>query len=214
MTGVGLDRPGRPGVLTGVDLGLVAGETTVVEGRSGSGKSSLLSIAAGLLAPTSGTVHVMGEPMVAGTGGAAALRHRHVGLVFQHLHLLAELTAVENVELPLRLGRVGRHEARARAESLLARFGLADAAARRPPHLSGGEAQRVAIARALAPRPGLLLVDEPTGNLDAVNAAAVAQALQQAAQEGAAVLVATHDPLLHGIGRLVGMRDGRLEETG
>lgn len=214
MTGVGLDRPGRPGVLTGVDLGLVAGETTVVEGRSGSGKSSLLSIAAGLLAPTSGTVHVMGEPMVAGTGGAAALRHRHVGLVFQRLHLLAELTALENVELPLRLARMGRHEARERAQALLSRFELAEAAARRPPQLSGGEAQRVAIARALAPQPGLLLVDEPTGNLDAVNAAAVAQALQQAAREGAAVLVATHDPVLHRIGRLLRMRDGRLEETG
>jgi putative ABC transport system ATP-binding protein len=211
MDGVGLDLPGRPGVLSGIGLALAAGELAVLEGRSGSGKSSLLAVAAGLLPPTAGSVRVMGEPVDARDPAAtASLRARHVGLVFQHLHLLAELTVQENVELPLRLRHEGRAAARARAAELLATFGLEGLAGRFPPSLSGGEQQRVAIARALAPRPGLLLVDEPTSSLDRANSLRVGDALRQAAASGAAVLVATHDPLLHRLGRLVRIDEGRL----
>ena len=211
MEGVGLDLPGRPGVLSGISFALPVGELFVLEGRSGSGKSSLLSVAAGLQAPTAGTVHVMGEPIDArDPGRAAALRARHVGLVFQHLHLLSELTVQENVELPLRLRHEGRAASRARAAELLALFGLEGLADRFPPSLSGGEQQRVAIARALAPRPGLLLVDEPTSSLDRANSVRVGDALRQAAASGAAVLVATHDPLLHRLGRLARIDEGRL----
>ncbi len=215
MADVGLDHPGRPGVLRGVFLTVSPGEAVVVEGRSGSGKSTLLSVAAGLLAPTAGTVEVMGERMDArDPESAARLRARHVGLVFQHLHLLSELTVEENVELPLRLRRTPRAEARVRARELLSLFGLASCAPRHPTSLSGGEQQRVAIARALAVRPSLLLVDEPTSNLDSANALQVAEALRQAAKAGAAVLVATHDELLHRVGRLARIDDGCLEARG
>ncbi len=211
MTGVRLDYPGRPGVLRGADLVVAPGEVVVVAGRSGSGKSSLLNIAAGLETATAGEVTVMGEAVAAARPQeAAALRARHVGLVFQHLHLLPELNVAENVLLPLHLARVPRKEAVATVKALLLRFGLARFATRSPERLSGGEQQRVAIARALATRPALLLVDEPTSSLDAQNARSVRDALVEAARGGAGVLVVTHDEVLHAAGRLLRLEDGVL----
>jgi ABC-type lipoprotein export system ATPase subunit len=215
LEGIRLDYPGRPGVLSGIDLALRPGELLVVEGRSGSGKSSLLAIAAGLQAPSAGTVRVMGERMEPGdAAGRAAVRGRHVGLVFQHLHLLGELTLQENVELPLRLAERPKAESARRATELLEAFGVAAIAHRRPAKVSGGEQQRTAIARALALRPGLLLVDEPTSSLDDANAKTVVDALQAATAQGAAVLVASHDELMRQAGPRLRLNDGRLEATG
>ena len=215
LEGIQLDYPGRPGVLADVDLALPPGRLLVVEGRSGSGKSSLLAIAAGLQAPSSGTVRVMGEAMdPRDAGQRAALRGRHVGLVFQHLHLLGELTLQENVELALRLSRVPRHEASRRAGELLEYFGIASIARRRPQQVSGGEQQRTAIARALSLQPMLLLVDEPTSSLDEANAKTVVEALRAAARRGSAVLVASHDELMRKAGPRMRLSQGRLQPLG
>jgi ABC-type lipoprotein export system ATPase subunit len=210
MQGVHLDYPGRPGVLRAVHLQVPPASLVVLEGRSGSGKSSLLAVAAGLERPTSGTVAVMEEPVPFGDPQACArLRARHVGLVLQHLHLLPELSVAENIALPLRLSRTPAPERKERVATLLERFGLAPLAESRPGSISGGEAQRAAIARALARHPGLLLVDEPTNNLDEENARSVVDALREAAQLGAGVLVATHDPIVAAAGHVLRMVHGR-----
>lgn len=209
---VRLDYPGRPGVLQSVNLRLAPGRIAVVRGRSGSGKSSLLAIAAGMQVPTSGQVDVLGNRLdPRDAAQRARVRGQHVGLVLQHLHLLGELTLAENVALPLRLRKRPRPEAAARSEELLARFGLAAHADRRPAQVSGGEQQRAAIARALALRPGLLLVDEPTSALDLVNAKTVVEALRTASVDGAAVLIASHDDLLNSLGQGLRLVEGRLE---
>jgi putative ABC transport system ATP-binding protein len=210
MRGVGLDYPTRPGVLAGIHLQVWPQQVAILRGRSGSGKSSLLQLAAGLERASTGSIAVQGEPMPTSPDAAAELRFRHIGLVFQHLNLLGELNVRENVELPLRLRRVGRDERTATTNALLQRFGLHDVAERRPASLSGGEQQRVAIARALAPAPALLLVDEPTSNLDLENARMVVAALQEAARGGAAVLVATHDEVFRGAGTAYRLIAGRL----
>jgi putative ABC transport system ATP-binding protein len=214
LEGVRLDYPGRPGVLQGVSLRVAAGHMQVIAGRSGSGKSSLLAVASGLQVPTAGKVLVAGRPL-SPTNAAqrAAIRGRYVGLVFQQLHLLGELTLRENVELPLHLAGVAKSGRRARAEELLAQFGLTSLAARRPGQVSGGEQQRTAIARALALRPALLLVDEPTSSLDEENALQVQAALQEAAAAGAAVLVTSHDELLRRAGPCLQMTAGRLSDA-
>lgn len=210
MAGVDLDYPGRPGILRSVQLQVPPATLVVLEGRSGSGKSSLLAVAAGLERPTAGTVAVMDEPVPFEDPQACArLRARHVGLVLQHLHLLPELTVEENIALPLRLSRTPASERRLRVAALLQRFGLDSLAASRPGTISGGEAQRAAIARALARQPGLLLVDEPTNNLDEENARSVVEALREAAQLGAGVLVATHDPVVAAAGHVLRMLHGR-----
>lgn len=206
-----MDYPGRPGVLRDVNLSLGRGDLAVLRGRSGSGKSSLLGICAGLLVPSAGRVQVMGEEFTGDAARRAAVRLRHVGLVLQHLHLLGELSLEQNVALPMHLAGWSRAQQRQRSRELLARFGLAPLAKRRPGQCSGGEQQRAAIARALALRPGLLLVDEPTSALDADNAQSVARALEMARAEGAAVLVASHDEILNGHGRAIRLQDGRLE---
>lgn len=208
---VHLDYPGRPGVLRGVTLQVAAGELVVLRGRSGSGKSSLLGVCAGLQVPTSGTAHVAGEDLAGDASHRAHVRARHVGLVLQHLHLLGELSLQDNVALPMHLAGWRRPATRERSQALLARFGLAALAKRLPGQCSGGEQQRAAIARALALKPALLLVDEPTSNLDARNALGVAKALEAARSDGAAVLVASHDDVLDGFGRHVHLVDGRLE---
>jgi ABC-type lipoprotein export system ATPase subunit len=229
---VGLDYPGRPAALADINLEVAAGEVVVVEGRSGSGKTSLMQVCAGLVPATSGVVTFMGTELRQGTdqgtyqgtdqgasqGTNQGIDQRpdlraHIGLDFQHLHLLGELTARENVELPLRLHGARKPAARARAQHLLELLGIGTLAARRPATLSGGERQRVAIARALAPGPELILVDEPTSNLDRQNAIEVAKALRAAAGAGAAVLVATHDSLLRPLGRNLLMTDGRLQDA-
>ncbi len=206
---VTVDYPGRPGVLYDADLRVQPGELVVLEGRSGSGKSTLLAVAAGLEPVSSGDVDVFGTPMRPDSPQAAQVRASRIGLVFQHLHLLPELSVVENVELPMVLAHVKRAERRERAMALLQRFGLAGAAGRVPPTRSGGEQQRVAIARSLALGPGLLLVDEPTSALDEQNARGVVKALRMAADGGAAVVVASHDEVLRTAGTLYRMTQGQ-----
>jgi ABC-type lipoprotein export system ATPase subunit len=190
-----------------------AGETIVVTGPSGSGKTTLLSMLGGLLRPDEGRVSVDGLE-VGGASEAARerLRLRTVGFVFQRGLLLADLTARQNVALVLRAAGRPRREARARADALLARLGIAARADCRPHALSAGECQRVALARALAMPPRLLLADEPTAHLDSTAAATVADELRRLAREsGAALVVVTHDARLARIAdRTLRLEDGQL----
>lgn len=179
-------------VLDGVELSVEAGEVMAITGPSGSGKSTLLHLLAALDRPTTGEVW-WGDLAVHRLGAEPAARARNgrVGLVFQHHHLLADLTAHENVTLP---GRVVGHVDTERGDALLASVGLAARRDARPRTLSGGERLRVAVARALYARPAVVLADEPTGSLDRANADAVADALlAAAARDGAAVVLVTHD---------------------
>jgi putative ABC transport system ATP-binding protein len=183
-------------ILRGVDFAVAAGERVAVVGPSGCGKSSLIAVAAGLERPTSGEVRLLGEDLAAlDEDGRARLRRGRVSLVFQSFHLLANMTAEENVATPLEIaGEPGAMES---ARAWLERVGLGPRRRHYPHQLSGGEQQRVALARALATRPSLLFADEPTGNLDAANAGAVADLMfALAAETGAALVLVTHDESL------------------
>ncbi len=210
MEGLGLVFPGRVPVFRDVHLRVPKGQLVSLEGASGSGKSSLLAIAAGLLPPSRGNLSVLGGPAPTTESDWARLRGRGIGLVFQHLNLIGELSVAENVELPLVLARVHRSQRRQRVADLLQRFQIEDLAGKRPGILSGGEQQRVAIARALAKQPALLLVDEPTSALDRDNAATVVSALWEAARSGAGVLVASHDDALRQAPLRYRIQDGRV----
>jgi len=181
----------------GVSLDVAAGERVAIVGESGSGKSTLLNILAGLDRPDRGTVQVDGRALPFGDDDALALwRRSQVGFVFQSFHLLAYLTVLENVALPLALNGVAAAERASRALAALEAVGLAEHAARKPGTLSGGEAQRAAIARALVHRPRLLLADEPTGNLDETNARLVLDCLRgEVSRSGAACVIVTHSPI-------------------
>lgn len=197
-----LDYPDGDGALRALDevsLELHAGTLTALTGPSGSGKSSLLAVAAGLICPTSGSVQVAGREL-AGLAQAqrTRLRGTQVAVVFQQPTLLASLTAREQLELTVRLhgstDRAARRQARRRAEELLDRVGLADHAHRRPHQLSGGQRQRVNIARALMGSPALLLADEPTAALDQERSAQIVELLASLTREaGTATLMVTHD---------------------
>ncbi len=180
-------------VLDGIDLRIDAGEVVAIVGPSGSGKSTLLGLLAGLDRPSSGSVRVLGQPLEGlDEDGLALLRRDHLGFVFQTFQLLTNLTARENVLLPLELH--GVPDAGARCDELLARVGLSARGHHYPSQLSGGEQQRVAIARAFAPRPRILLADEPTGNLDAKTGREVLELLLELrAQHGTTLVVVTHD---------------------
>ena len=200
--------------LDGVDLEIGAGELVVVAGPSGSGKSTLLHLLGALDAPDAGRVAVEGRDLAALTERERTLlRRRRLGFVFQAFHLVPVLSALENVELPLVVDGVGARERRARATATLESVGLGARLGHRPDRLSGGERQRVAIARALVHRPRAVLADEPTGNLDSVNAGRVFDLLAGLGREaGATIVVATHDPsLVARAGRVVRLRDGRIE---
>ena len=200
--------------LDGVDLGLAAGELAVVCGPSGSGKSTLLHLLGTLDDPDSGRVLVEERDVAElSERERVLLRRRRLGFVFQDFHLVPVLSAVETVEIPLILDRVGRRERRERAVAALESVGLGRRLEHRPDRLSGGERQRVAIARALVHRPAAVLADEPTGNLDSDNAAKVFDLLAALGREaGAAILVSTHDPaLVERAPRVVRLRDGRIE---
>jgi putative ABC transport system ATP-binding protein len=203
--------------LTDVSLDVARSEFVAVMGASGSGKSSLLHLAAGLIAPTAGRVFVNGTALDAlDAAGLAALRRREVGLVFQRLNLIPTLTAVENVMLPLELDGVATSEARNQAREALDRVGLAGPLDRFPDDLSGGQQQRVAIARAIVGDRKLLLADEPTGALDSVTADAVIELLASlVAETGCALVLVTHEPRFASwADRIVRLRDGDLvEET-
>ncbi|HYO62345.1 MAG TPA: ABC transporter ATP-binding protein [Pyrinomonadaceae bacterium] len=199
-------------VLRGVTFEAAAGETLAVVGASGAGKSTLLHVLGGLEAADGGAGFLDGRDLTRADGRERArLRNAEVGFVFQFHHLLADLSAAENVALPLLIGRTKRDEAHARALELLARVGLSARAAHRAGELSGGEQQRVAVARALVTGPRLLLADEPTGNLDAETGREVAALLLSAARERrAAVVLATHnEELARACDRVLVLRDGR-----
>jgi macrolide transport system ATP-binding/permease protein len=196
--------------LDDVSIAIRRGESVAIVGPSGSGKSTLLNILAGLDRPTRGSVRVLGHQ--AGERDWAELRSRHIGIVFQNFHLLATLSAIENVEAAL-LGRVAKASARReRARSLLAQLGLERRATQPPARLSGGERQRVAIARALANGPEILLADEPTGSLDRSSSQIVMKTLLAAHRErGHALVIVTHDPdVASNCGREIEIVDGRI----
>ena len=199
-------------ILDGIDLAIGAGELTAILGPSGSGKSTLLGLMAGLDRPTRGEVLLDGQPVHAmPEDDLALLRRRKVGFVFQSYQLLPNLTARENVLLPLELA--GHDGAAARAEALLASVGLAERGHHYPVQLSGGEQQRVALARAFGPRPPLLLADEPTGNLDSATGSAILDAPVRLREEsGTTLVLVTHDPAVAAVARRrVHLRDGRIE---
>ena len=201
-------------VLHGIDLTLRQQDFAALIGPSGSGKSTLLNLLGVLDTPTAGELYLLGQP----TSGMSddvrtALRGSAIGFVFQFHHLLPAFTAIENVLLPRMLGHGRpRPEDVALAGDLLADVGLREFAQRKPSQLSGGQQQRVAIARALMTRPGLLLADEPTGNLDTVTASGVFELFRRINRDyGCAVLVVTHDPRLSGIcDRTIELVDGRI----
>ncbi len=198
--------------LAGVTLAVRSGEFVAVMGPSGSGKSTLLNVIAGLERPTSGTIRVEGEDLTRLDEQALA-RHRakRVGMVFQSFNLLPRYRVVENVALPLAFAGTGRNERLAKARALLERLGMSARAEHRTNELSGGELQRAAIARALVSDPAILLADEPTGNLDSANGAALIALLEELHAQGQTVLLVTHDAAIAAhAGRTVRMRDGRV----
>lgn len=198
-------------ILRGVDLAVAPRERVAVVGTSGSGKSSLIAVAAGLERPSDGTVSLFGQDLGGlDEDGRAKLRRGRAALVFQSFHLLPNMTAEENVATPMEIA--GRDDASGVAREWLDRVGLGKRGGHYPHQLSGGEQQRVALARALAVRPELLFADEPTGNLDSVTAQTVADLMFDLAGEtGAAVVLVTHDPNLAArADRQVVMADGRI----
>jgi len=196
--------------LRGIDLVVSRGEFVAVVGPSGSGKSTLLNLLGCLDTPTTGE-YALGGERVAGLDrdALADVRNRRVGFVFQSFNLLPQLTALENVEMPMLFGGVPRRERKRRAIEHLTRVGLADRVDHKPTELSGGQMQRVAIARALAMEPDLLLADEPTGNLDTGSGSDVMTLLSELWGQGRTLMVVTHDKsLARRAGRVVELRDG------
>lgn len=201
-------------VLKGVSLDVAAGEATGIVGPSGSGKSTLLMVLAGLETVDSGTVRIAGELLNGKSEDQiASFRGRNIGIVFQSFHLIPNMTALENVAVPLELA--GHSDPFGVAARELEAVGLSDRVTHYPGELSGGEQQRVAIARALAPSPRILIADEPTGNLDQTTGRQVADLLfAKAAERGMTLVLVTHDPALAArCSRQVAMRSGRIEDA-
>jgi putative ABC transport system ATP-binding protein len=198
-------------ILHEISFQVMAGEAVAIVGASGSGKSTLLGLLAGLDVPTRGRVLLGGRDLFAlDEDDRAALRGGMLGFVFQSFQLLPALSALENVMLPLEL--TGRAGARADAQQMLARVGLSQRLGHYPKHLSGGEQQRVAIARAFATKPGLLLADEPTGNLDAATGADIIDLMfAMNAEQGTTLVLVTHDEAIaRRCGRVLKLRSGEL----
>jgi putative ABC transport system ATP-binding protein len=205
---------GRVDILHDVSLGVRPGESLGLVGPSGSGKSSLLMLMGGLEQASSGRIIALGQDLTAMDEDALArFRRDHMGVVFQSFHLIPTMTALENVATPLELA--GRRDAFDRARAELDAVGLGHRAGHYPAQLSGGEQQRVALARASAPRPQILLADEPTGNLDAATGAAIVDLLFDLRdRHGATLVLVTHDDqLARRCDRVVRLRDGRITGT-
>ena len=199
-------------VVDRVDLRVEAGEWLAIMGPSGCGKSTLLQLLGGLITPDAGTVRVAGHDIAnASESRRARMRRRHVGYVFQQYNLIDELTALDDVSLPLRLNGMSARRARHQAADTLARLGLDERRHARPAELSGGEQQRVAIARALIARPAVVLADEPTGALDSAASATVIDLLGDARNRGQTIVMVTHDVVVAGAAdRTLHMLDGIL----
>lgn len=214
LSGATLSLRGNAGlveILKGITLDVHRGESVGLVGPSGSGKSSLLMLMGGLEQATGGSVTALGHDLSAmSEDQLARLRRDHFGVVFQSFHLIPTMTALENVATPLELA--GHRDAHARAADELAAVGLSDRAGHYPSQLSGGEQQRVALARAAAPRPDIVLADEPTGNLDSANGEAIVEllfGLQQ--RHGTTLVLVTHAPdLAARCDRVITLHDGRV----
>ena len=214
VRGLHLTVPASAGpvnILRGMDLDIASGEAVGVVGPSGSGKTSLLMVLAGLERATAGSVALAGQEITAlDEDSLARLRREQVGIVFQAFFLIPTMTALENVSVPLELA--GVRDARERAAASLRAVGLGHRLTHLPGQLSGGEQQRVALARAFAPRPRLLLADEPTGNLDRTTGEAVMDLLfALRAEAGTTLMLITHDPALAArCSRIIRIADGRI----
>lgn len=211
--GLTLDgNAGRVEILHDISLDVASGETLALIGPSGSGKSSLLMLLGGLEQVTTGDISVLGQNLTQmNEDQLARFRRDHMGVVFQSFHLIPTMTALENVAIPLELA--GAEDAFARAQAELDAVGLGARHDHYPSQMSGGEQQRVALARASAPRPQLLLADEPTGNLDGVNGQAIMDLLFALRdRHGATLIMVTHAPsLAERCDRVIRLRDGRLD---
>jgi putative ABC transport system ATP-binding protein len=196
-----------------VSLEILPGDHIAIRGPSGCGKSTLLHMLGCVEAPSAGTLLFRGDDVAQlSDRQRSLLRLRQIGFVFQRFFLLPMLTAAENIELPQSEANVPKTERRRRTQELLEYVGLAARAAHRPSELSGGEMQRVAIARALANKPGLLLADEPTGELDRATGEQIASLLDRVNADGTALVIVTHDPALaERSTKILSMRDGRIE---
>ena len=203
-------------ILNGVTLSVARGEMVAVVGASGAGKSTLLHVLGALDRPSRGTVTIAGESVEGRSDEElATLRNRKVGFVFQFHHLLREFSALENVAMPLRIAGMRERDAESRAAELLARVGLSARLRHRPSELSGGEQQRTAVARALAADPAVLLADEPSGNLDHMNAERLHGLFSELARDlELAMVVVTHNRALAArADRALLLEDGRLIDT-
>jgi putative ABC transport system ATP-binding protein len=198
--------------VAGVDLEVASGELVVIRGRSGSGKTTLLTMLGGLDRPTSGRVELDGRDLAKYGGDLAGVLGARIASVFQSFGLIGVLSAAENVEVPLRIRRVAPAEREKRVAAALAAVGLTGHAAQRPGELSGGQQQRVGLARALVSDPGILLADEPTGQLDSETGATIMNLIAGFVhQRGMAAIVATHDPaMIARADRVLDLHDGKL----